>query len=368
MLANSHLELCFQLQAEDPIPLAVSMVCQPGERIALLGPSGSGKTTLLRSLAGLHTQARGQIYSGNTCWLDSEKGIRLAPEKRQLGLVFQSYALFPHLTALGNLMIPVQHLGRQQRKQRALHWLARVGLQGLEERKPSELSGGQRQRVALARALIAHPRALLLDEPFSAVDQATRHKLRRELALLSNEIAAPLILVTHDLEEAMQLADRICLLHHGQVLQIAPPDELMRRPASPTVARLLGLQNLFEGRILSNQPASGLHLDWQGQLLTCPYQASFQAGQQVSWMAPPQSVILHRPGQTAPSTTENRFKARLEEVVTLGPHASVRLRPQHAPQWPLSFYIPHHFIQSQQLATGMEVNLSLIASELHLFN
>ncbi|MCD8513392.1 MAG: ABC transporter ATP-binding protein [Nitrincola sp.] len=221
----------FSIESLGDIPLNATMNIQPGELVALLGPSGSGKTTLLRSLAGLYNQINGNIYSGEYCWLDSEKNICLKPEKRSLGMVFQSYALFPHLTAIENVMLPLlNRLSKANATEKALKWLERVNLAGLEKRKPHELSGGQRQRVALARALVADPALLLLDEPFSAVDQTTRFKLRRELALLRDEIKSPIILVTHDLEEAMQLADRICILHHGQILQVDAPELLMTHP------------------------------------------------------------------------------------------------------------------------------------------
>ncbi|SFC51404.1 molybdate transport system ATP-binding protein [Marinospirillum celere] len=364
---SEHLDLRFQLKAQGDIPLDVELHCQPGELLALLGPSGSGKTTLLRSLAGLYTQVKGEIYSGDSCWQSTDSGIQLAPEKRQLGMVFQSYALFPHLTALDNLLIPLQGLPKKQATQLARQWLERVHLKGLERRKPSELSGGQRQRVALARALIARPRALLLDEPFSAVDQATRQKLRRELALLRQEIAVPTLLVTHDLEEALQLADRICVLHRGQLLQVAQPECLMQRPASPTVARLLGMQNLFTGQILGNSQEEGLRLDWQGQQLTLPFKEGFTTGQEVTWMAPPHSLIMHRPDRPVTGDRENPIKGKIEELITLGPHASLAIRPQHAPQWPLRFYVPQHFVQRQQLAQGMQVSLSLMGKGLHLF-
>lgn len=359
--------LDWQLTSRGKIPMNVSLSCQPGELLALLGPSGSGKTTLLRSLAGLYQDVAGHIHSGQDCWLDTQRGVHLPPEQRQLGMVFQGYALFPHLTALENLLIPLRHLPRQQALQSAHAWLERVHLKGLERRKPHELSGGQRQRVALARALVAQPRALLLDEPFSAVDQATRQKLRRELALLRQEIQAPTLLVTHDLEEALQLADRICVLHHGQLLQVSAPDQLMSHPASPTVARLLGMQNLFEGRVLiSNQQE--LRLDWLGLTLTLPGQPEFIAGQTVQWMAPPQSLLLHRPDRPVPGDKENPVQGRIEELVLLGPHASLSIRPSHAPDWPLQFFVPRHFVERQQLQPGMAVTLSLLADQLHLFS
>lgn len=363
---DNNLALHFDLKSCGAIPLKVCLEVAPGELVALLGPSGSGKTTLLRSLAGLYPETRGQVFSGDHCWLDSQRGIQLKPEQRQLGMVFQGYALFPHLTALQNLMIPLRHLPQHQARQQAAAWLERVHLSGLEQRKPHQLSGGQRQRVALARALVAQPRALLLDEPFSAVDQATRQKLRRELALLRQTIQAPTLLVTHDLEEALQLADRICVLHHGQVLQVSAPDQLMNHPASPTVARLLGMHNLFEGQVLASS-AEQLVLDWQGLPLILPGQAGFNVGQQLHWMAPPQSLLLHRPDRPVPGDKENPLRGIIEELVLLGPHASLSIRPDHAPALPLRFFVPRHFVERQQLHTGMAVSLSLLGQQLHLF-
>lgn len=232
--------LSFDIESQGDIPLKLAMTIEPGELVVLLGPSGSGKSTLLRCLAGLYTPIKGQIYCNHECWFDSEKDHYLKPEKRSLGMVYQSYALFPHLSALQNVMLPLIRHPKEIAKSTATQWLAKVNLAGLENRKPHELSGGQKQRVALARALAGNPKLLLLDEPFSAVDQMTRIKLRRELAKLRTQINTPIVLVTHDLDEAVQLADRICVLHHGQMLQIDSPENLLSQPQSKTVARLLG--------------------------------------------------------------------------------------------------------------------------------
>ncbi|EXJ09566.1 ABC transporter ATP-binding protein [Nitrincola nitratireducens] len=363
---SSELDLDFCLESKGKIPLNAKLRVRAGELVALLGPSGSGKTTLLRCLAGLYTDVIGHIHSGNTQWLSSQHKIQLRPEQRSLGMVFQSYALFPHLNALQNVMIPLQKHSKAVAKQNALDWLARVHLAGLEQRKPHELSGGQRQRVALARALVAKPQLLLLDEPFSAVDQATRHKLRRELALLRSQIEAPTILVTHDLEEALQLADRICVLHHGQLLQVATPDELMNHPTNPTVARLLGMHNLFKG-IVKNITDQEIILDWCGLYLRIPKQKRYSVGQTLEWMATPQSLILHRPDRPSNGDKENPVEGRIEEMVLLGPHVSISVRPLHAPELPLRFYIPRHFVERQKLYTSMVVSLSLLGDQLHLF-
>lgn len=363
----SEQNLRFNLLSHGQIPLDAQLHIQPGELVALLGPSGSGKTTLLRSLAGLYQDVKGQIQSGDQCWFDSQKKIRLKPEQRSLGMVYQSYALFPHLSALENIMLPLHKQPNLDAISKAMSWMERVNLSGLENRKPHELSGGQRQRVALARALVADPDLLLLDEPFSAVDQTTRYKLRRELALLRQQVKAPIILVTHDLEEAMQLADRICVLHHGKILQVDTPDVLMNHPKTPTVARLLGLHNVFEG-IISRIDGDLTTVNWCGELLTVSTRHGYTVGDQVEWMAPPQSLILHRPDRPSNGDKENPIEGTIEELVLLGPHVSISIRPKHAPQLPLRFFIPRHFVERQCLHQGMHISLSLLGRHVHIFN
>ncbi|WP_417584975.1 ABC transporter ATP-binding protein [Nitrincola sp.] len=362
---NRGLEM--SLRAQESIPLEMDLGCAPGEIVALIGPSGSGKTTLLRALAGLYTDVEGQISCQGRVWLDSQQRICLKPEQRRVGMVFQQYALFPHLTALQNLTLTMSHLPRQAREAAALAWLERVNLSGLHNRLSTQLSGGQRQRVALARALASKPDLLLLDEPFSAVDQVTRFRLRRELALLRKQIDIPILLVTHDLDEALQLADRICVIHHGQQLQCADPVHLMLHPASPDVARLLGLQNIFNARV-SGVEQDTIVLDWAGHRVSVAQQGGPSLlGEQVSWIAPPQSILLQRPDRPVPGDSENPIAGHITELVIMGPHASVRVLPTHAPELPLSFFIPLHYVERQQLHEGMPVSLSLKAHSLHVF-
>lgn len=357
----------FNIESLGDIPLHAAMNIRPGELVALLGPSGSGKTTLLRSLAGLYPQIKGKIYSKDNCWFDSNKHIYLKPEHRSLGMVYQSYALFPHLTALENIILPLNRQPKESAKAHAIHWLERVNLAGLEKRKPHELSGGQRQRVALARALVADPELLLLDEPFSAVDQTTRFKLRRELALLREEIQSPIILVTHDLEEAMQLADRICILHHGQILQIDTPEFLMSHPKSPTVAKLLGLQNVFEGLVVSHSD-QGTTIDWLGKKLQLNCHNTISVGDKITWMAPPQGILLHRPDRPSNGEKENPIDGIIDELVFLGPHVSISVRPLHSPELPLRFFIPRHYVDRQKFEKGMQVCLSILGKHVHIFD
>ena len=228
-----------------------TLACAPGETLALVGPSGSGKSTLLRCIAGLHRAAAGRIDCAGQTWLDTDAGIDRTPQQRSTGFVFQSYALFPHLSALENVVAAMSHRPAAGRAARARELLARVHLAGLESRMPAHLSGGQQQRVAVARALARDPQVLLLDEPFSAVDRVTRQRLDRELAELRRTLALPIVLVTHDLDEAALLADRMSILHRGRTLQTGTPLELMTRPVDALVARLVDMRNVFEARVIA---------------------------------------------------------------------------------------------------------------------
>ncbi|MCY7370765.1 MAG: ABC transporter ATP-binding protein [Polaromonas sp.] len=240
-----------------PIRLAAAFDCAPGELLGLVGPSGSGKTSVLRAIAGLlkSRSLQGRVRVGAATadlWFDSQLAVALPPQQRRVGLVFQHYALFPHLSAYDNVALAA----RPGAKPAYLDELfARMGLAGLQQRRPAQLSGGQQQRVALARALAREPQVLLLDEPFSAVDAPTRQALYRELAVLRQRVAIPMVLVTHDLHEARRLADRVVILDAGQSLQIGPPAKVFSSPRNARVAELVGIDNHFQGRFFSHQPA-----------------------------------------------------------------------------------------------------------------
>ena len=240
---NEHGGLHVRLRQTGPIPLAVEFSCEQGELLALIGLSGSGKTTTLRTIAGLYHPRDGEVRCNGAIWLDTERRLDLPPHRRPVGLVFQSYALFPHMTALGNVAAALGHRPKRQRVERARELLALVHLAGFEQRRPAALSGGQQQRVAVARALAREPAVLLLDEPFSAVDRPTRRKLHAELAELRQSVRIPIVLVTHDIDEAAELADRLCVIDHGETLQTGRPAELLAAPANPRVAMALDLPN-----------------------------------------------------------------------------------------------------------------------------
>lgn len=238
---SDSIGLHVRLRQAGPIPLAVDLVCGAGELLALVGPSGSGKTTILRIIAGLYTPHEGRVSCGGSVWFDTAEGVALPPHQRRVGLVFQSYALFPHMSALDNVIAALAHRPRAEREPQARMLLQLVHLQGLEDRRPSALSGGQQQRVAVARALAREPAVLLLDEPFSAVDRRTRRRLHDELRELRQAISMPIVLVTHDLDEVAALADRLCVLDAGETLQTGRPADVLSAPANRRVRHALDL-------------------------------------------------------------------------------------------------------------------------------
>ena len=225
----------------------VDLQVEAGRFLVLLGPSGSGKTTLVRSLAGIERLDGGEIHIGER--LVSAARTHVPPERRDLAMVFQDYALWPHLSAAGNVGYALRRrkLPTDQAKARSLEALERVGLSGLAERYPHELSGGQQQRVALARAIVARPGLLLFDEPLSNLDTDLRERLRVEISTLTRQSGATAVYITHDQSEAFALADVIGVLDQGRLVQLADPETLYHHPATPFVARFTGLSGELEG-------------------------------------------------------------------------------------------------------------------------
>ena len=232
-----------------PALKGVSIKAEPGEFLALLGPSGSGKTTLLRVIAGLEPPDQGSVF------LEGEDFLTQSARQRRVGMVFQSYALFRHMTVAKNIAFGLSVLPRAKRPSRkeinarVEHLLALVQLDGLGGRYPGQLSGGQQQRVALARALAIEPRVLLLDEPFGALDAKVRKELRYWLRKVHDETGVTTIFVTHDQEEAMDLADRVAVLNQGRIVQVGSPETLHEHPASVFVFDFLGAANRLPCRL-----------------------------------------------------------------------------------------------------------------------
>jgi molybdate transport system ATP-binding protein len=289
--------LAVSLRQRAPVPLDLEFMCEPGDVLAIFGPSGSGKTTVLRSIAGLHRPEHAVVRSGFETWNDSAAGICAPPHRRAVGLVFQEYALFPHLTARGNVMTALGHCPRSERRLRADQLLARVHLSEHQDRRPLQLSGGERQRVALARALAREPAVLLLDEPFAAVDRAVRRRLQDEIDELRQTLDIPLVLVTHDFDDVVRLATHLLILDRGRAVASGPLSDLVSRPDLAWLREAVGLGSVFEARVAERDHGRGLlRLTFEGGTLLASDRA-VQAGSTVRVRIAARDVILatHEP-------------------------------------------------------------------------
>ncbi len=355
-------ELRVDIRQKGPVPLDVHFACQPGEVLALVGPSGGGKSTVLRAIAGTLRPAGGRISVGDRVWLDD--GVFAKAHRRRVGMVFQSYALFPHMTALGNVMAALPPEAGAADRLRAQALLEQVHLAGLENRRPAELSGGQQQRVAVARALARAPEVLLLDEPFSAVDKATRMRLYREISLLKESFDMPVVLVTHDLDEAMLLADRMVVLHHGTTLQEGTPEEITTAPVSPEVAKLVDMHNIFKATVVGE--AGKQMLDWNGLMLELDGQAGLVVGESVDWVVPDGFVVLHRRDRPSRGERENPVSGKVCSLVTIGQTSHIALLPDNDRDKPLRFSVPRHVATRNGLEIGVDAGVSILAEGIHI--
>lgn len=354
------------------MPLHSSLRCEAGELLALVGPSGAGKTSMLRVLAGLMRPQSGKVVVGGEVWCDTQQGLWLPPQRRHVGLVFQNYALMPHLSALGNVALSLLHLPSTGRMQQARHWLDHVGLSAdQQDRRPAGLSGGQQQRVAVARALAREPRLLLLDEPFSAVDQMNRQGLYRLLADLRRELEVPIILVTHDLNEARLLADRLVVMDAGQVLQTGTPASIHNAPRNARVADLVGIHNRFQGEWLGTAGTPGMgRMRWvapagsgvpdEAPVLTVRDKGKLPDGQAVTWVIPSDGITLLAPDTREPGD----FDAAVVEARHLGEITLVTLALAAVPGASLRLTLSG--AQRQGLMVGARFGVRLTMDKVHV--
>jgi molybdate transport system ATP-binding protein len=311
---------------------------------ALLGPSGSGKSTILRIMAGLEKPQYGRIVNGEGVWFDSRKGISVPPQKRKVGVVFQDYALFSHLTVAQNIAYGISgHSG----KANVNHWLERLHIQEYRDRYPHQLSGGQRQRVALARALATEPELLLLDEPFSALDVNLRQHLRDELKSVIDETRCPVIMVTHDLNDARYLADRVAVLVNGRVHCYSDTSDVFADPKGYEAAKILGWQNFLPIREFFSHCVKG---SWGS--IELPAEGAPDA----EWMA-----IRSEHIRFATPTQSNSLQAIVESTTDLGAVRLIKcLLPDSTPVY-------MHYAWDKPVPTpGSEVRLTFSMQYLRL--
>ncbi len=327
--------------------------------LALAGPSGAGKSSVLRIVAGLLRPESGQVSCGAETWLDTSRGIDVAPEHRRCGYVFQDYALFPHLSARQNVAYPLRGEPRRDRHRRATELLERFGVAHLADARPRTMSGGERQRVALARALARRPEALLLDEPLSALDARTRASASRELAAVLRETGVPALLVTHDFTEAALLGDEVGVIDDGRVVQQGTAAELAASPASAFVADFTGAVVLTGTASPEPDGLTRVALDGGGAV------ASTEAGEgPVAVSVYPWEIILEPAGGDNAGSAQNHLDVEVISITTVGNRVRVGLA---APQ-PLTAEISDASVRRLGLAPGSHVVATWKAASTRLLN
>jgi iron(III) transport system ATP-binding protein len=334
----------------------VSLSVADGQLLTLLGPSGCGKTTTLRMIAGLEQNDGGRIVIGDRVVSDPAAGVFVAPERREIGMVFQSYAIWPHMTVFANVAYPLEVRRRPSAevRDRVQGALRLMEMTHLADRPATALSGGQQQRVAIARALVFQPRVLLMDEPLSNLDAKLREQMRVELRALQQRLEITTVYVTHDQEEAMVLSDEIAVMHEGHVLQVAAPEAIYTRPANRTVAAFVGAPNLLEAKTREVRRGAGVALarvegdGWEGW---CSGPEDLTAGEPVTVIVRPEVIQLGArpgPGLAWTGVVRQRFFRGTRNVYTIEAGAH-RFSVDAAPD--------------QTLAPGSAVTLSVDAAQ-----
>jgi|Deesub1362A_J573_1020465.scaffolds.fasta_scaffold02338_4 molybdate transport system ATP-binding protein len=364
-MAEPVLQAHFGLRAQD---FSLRIRLELGQEMAVLfGPSGAGKSLCMRALAGLIRPQTGSIHLDGKALFDAQRGIMLPPQQRRIGYVPQNYALFPHMTVSENITYGLRGMKRAQRISRLEELLSIMRLEGLQDRRPSQLSGGQQQRVALARALARQPALLLMDEPFGALDESLREHLRQEILALQRQLRIPMLLVTHDVSEAYRLADRLIVLADGRVAQAGARDEVFRRPASLTVARLMGMSNILRGQVLRREggrlvvQCQGLELLVEGDLPIAP-------GQRVTLGIRPEEVMISRKQPPLPAGRPNTLVGRVLEDRPLGQDHLITFAVETplGETLKLQARLPHPIALKLGLAQGGQRLLGIEPQSLHV--
>ena len=355
--ASSVLELRGVSCAYDvgrPAVSDIAFAAHEGEILCLLGPSGCGKTTILRAIAGFEPILSGQIFLSGQ--LVSAPGQMIPTEDRHVGMVFQEYALFPHLRVQENIAFGLRRLNRSERKMRVQDMLRLVGLEGFERRYPHELSGGQQQRVALARALVQHPVLLLLDEPFSNLDPDMAGRMRQELHDLLRRMKTTTILVTHDHDEAFAMADRIAVLNQGRLEQFDTPETIYHMPATPFVADFVGKINVLSGRL---HPGRDLRIG--SNRFACEHDTDQERDVKV-YLRP--EDVLARPISAG---DPNVFDGAIDKIEFLGSYCLVRVNAESIGNEPLTVYLSLNYLAEQGLSVGSRLPFKVLPERMRFF-
>ena len=324
----------------------------------IFGSSGAGKSTILRTLAGLDRSDKGLIKFGGEIWEDTENQIFIPPQKRPVGLLFQDFALFPHMTVENNILYNLP-LPKEEKLKRFRELVSLFNLQGLEKRKPCSLSGGEMQKVAIARTVIRMPKLLLLDEPLSSLDLPTREILQRELKKILKKLQIPTIFVTHDRTEAIIMGDRIAVMSDGKVVQMGEVNEVFTKPDDPSVAAIVGMENVLIGEIVDRS---------EGLVCIKVGKSSFVAldkgvmGPDVAVCVRAEEIILDK-GNTPESSARNRFLGRIIDISPQG--VTVKLTLDCG--FPLVVLITKRSFIDLSIQKGSKLSASIKAQAIHVF-
>ncbi|AKB77483.1 Putrescine transport ATP-binding protein PotA [Methanosarcina horonobensis HB-1 = JCM 15518] len=322
------------------------------ELVVLFGPSGSGKTTLFKCISGITEPDSGKITVGNKVYFYKDQKIDLPIQKRNLGYVFQNYTLFPHMNVRKNIECGLKGWEKEERGVRVMEKLNLLHIEELEKRYPSQLSGGQKQRVALARALAPKPGILLLDEPFSALDMEIRTELADKIKNLQNKIGIPLLFITHNLEEAFLLADRILILYEGKVQQFGTPEEIFYHPENLHVAELIGISNIFDDAYVEEHGEESKRTVLKsGDMKIKIKSPNFKAGDKVSWGIHPENITLLRADSGSEDQEENIYSAHVNSIINKGPKKRITLKLVKRNK-SRTAEVPAQFVDSLELHEG----------------
>jgi spermidine/putrescine ABC transporter ATP-binding subunit len=337
---------------------AVDLQIAPGEFVALLGPSGCGKTTLLRCIAGLVSPSDGTIL------IEGRDMTRVPAHRRDLGMVFQSYALFPHMTVAENIRFGLKMHGVRgaEAEARVAEALGLVRMRGFEARYPLQLSGGQQQRVALARALVTRPKALLLDEPFGALDAKLRESMQIELRRVQRTLGVTTIFVTHDQQEALSMADRVAVMRAGRIEQFEAPERIYNRPATPFVADFIGQANRFKGRLVARGGCRAMvAVDGSAEPIPAQDDARYAVGDAVVMMVRPERIRI---GAATPSAAEIATRGEIADLVFTGDRLNLHVQ---TPWGSIVAALANAGEGAATLAVGQTVSLAWPTDALLLF-
>lgn len=359
-MLSVHIKKTFTARGRTAFTLDSSFIVRQGITV-LFGPSGAGKTTILRAIAGIVEPDEGRIELGDHVYFDSGRGINLPIQRRRIGFVFQDYLLFPHLTAEQNVSFGIRLASSKARRDRALSLLELLGIAYASDRRPHHLSGGEQQRVALARALASDPAVLLLDEPLSALDAATRLRLLREIVDLQRKSRVPFLYVSHSPADAVRIGDTALILNEGRIVQEGRPSEVFNAPRNLEVSRAVGRENILMGTVQEDNERQGISvIDLGTCQLVIPYQALPKAST-VTIGIRSDDIILSRE-RIEKTSARNLLEGTIKQVVQDGPEVDVVA----ACGVDVKVRITAHAFDALDLRPGVKVYLLIKASSCHV--